>query len=120
MGLFSRKKKPPRREPAMRDMRAGGTNRAAERPASDTHILHTFDDALRGLIEKTVEMGAHVTGMIRLCGPAFWGGDAPAANTIIQTDLLVDKEKDAVMIASVEALARHAPVASDLRLILAA
>jgi phosphate transport system protein len=121
MGLFSsRNKKPVRREPTMRDLRTSVSGRKAERPATDAHILHTFDDALRGLIGKTADMGSHVLGMIQRSGPAFLNRDAAAANAIIQSDLMVDREKDAVMAATVEALARHAPVASDLRLILAA
>jgi phosphate transport system protein len=120
MGLFSsRKSKPVRREPAMRDLRTPGSIRTAERPAADAHILHTFDDALRGLISKTAEMGNHVAGMIQRSAPAFLDRDAAAANAIIQSDLVVDREKEAVLAATVEALARHAPVASDLRLILA-
>jgi phosphate transport system protein len=123
MGLFSsRKKKPTRREPAMRDLRAetGTATRVAERPAADTHILSTFDDALRGLVLKTVEMGRHVAQMVSQSGPAFLDRDLAAANAIIQSDLAVDRSKEAVMAATVEALARHAPVASDLRLVLAA
>ena len=121
MGLFSsRDKKPVRREPTMRDLRASSSARKADRPATDSHILHAFDDALRGLIGKTTDMGNHVVGMIQRSGPAFLNRDAAAANAIIQSDLMVDREKEAVMAATVEALARHAPVASDLRLILAA
>jgi phosphate transport system protein len=124
MGLFSSRppRKPQRREPTVRDLRAPAapSKRSAERPATDTHTLHTFDDALRGLVAKTAEMANHVTGMIKLSGPAFLERDAPAAKTIIQADLIVDKEKEAVLASTVEALARHAPVASDLRLILAA
>jgi phosphate transport system protein len=121
MGLFSsRTKKPARREPTIRDLRAAQpTSRVAERPAADAHIRHAFDDALKGLVKLTGEMGGHVSQMIRRAGPAFIERDARAANEIIQADAAVDREKEAVMAATIEALARNAPVASDLRVILA-
>jgi phosphate transport system protein len=123
MGLFFRRRKKPGANPATPASRKGEAKpgaASAARPATDTHILHTFDEALGGLVAKTIEMGGHVTRMARRCGPAFWERDAAAAKEIIQADGAVDKQKDAVMAATVEALARHRPVASDLRLILAA
>ena len=57
--------------------------------------------------------------MVRRSGPASADRDLAAAKDIIAADAVVDRQKDAVRAATVEALARHAPVASDLRLILA-
>ena len=125
MGLFWRRKKnrpkPPPRPTLQqaRDLRASGARRAAQGPANEPHILQAFDERLRDLAAKAAAMGVEVAGMVRRSGPAFADRDLAAAKDIIAADAVVDRQKDAVRAATVEALARHAPVASDLRLILA-
>lgn len=117
MGLFSR-----------RPRAAAATSAPAHQPkvqqptakSADAHILHAFDDALSGLIAETLTLGTLVSGMVGRCAVVFLERNAAAAKAIIDSDMEVDRHKDALMQSVVRALARHAPVASDLRLILAA
>ena len=87
---------------------------------SEPHILRAYDQTLGDLIGKTLAMGEHVSRMVERCGPVFVDRNMAAARELIEADIAVDRQKDALMQSTVGALARHAPVASDLRLILAA
>jgi len=92
---------------------------AANPPDLDPHTLTTFDQALGELMSRVKRMGEHVGGMVAGCGPVFLAQDLAKARELIQADLKVDAQKDELMSRTLEVLARHRPVASDLRLVLA-
>jgi phosphate transport system protein len=70
-------------------------------------------------MSRVKQMGDHVGGMVASCGPVFLEQDVSKARELIQADLKVDSQKDELMSRTLEVLARHRPVASDLRLVLA-
>ena len=83
------------------------------------HTLSSFDDALRDLIDRVTEMGERVKMMVAKAAPIFLERNLTAADALIRDDLDIDQRKDALIAAAVLVLARHQPVASDLRLVLA-
>jgi len=83
------------------------------------HTLSSFDDALRDLIDRVLEMGEGVKMMVAKAAPIFLERNLTAADSLIRDDLDIDQRKDALIAAAVLVLARHQPVASDLRLVLA-
>ena len=87
--------------------------------AQPPHILTAFDEALSVLIERAAQMGDSVLKMVDQCAATFLDRNAAAAKQLIQSDLDVDAQKDAVLAQAIDVLVRHQPVASDLRLVLA-
>jgi phosphate transport system protein len=83
------------------------------------HTLTNFDQALADLMTRVKQMGEHVGGMVAQCVPVFLAHDIAKAQAIIQADLNVDAQKDELLSRTMETIARHQPVASDLRLALA-
>lgn len=83
------------------------------------HTLKAFDQSLSELVTLIVDMGDHVSAMVRRSVQVFLHRDPAAANQLIQDDLQVDKQKTAIIARTLDALVRHQPVASDLRLIVA-
>jgi phosphate transport system protein len=83
------------------------------------HTLTTFDQALADLMTRVRQMGDHVGGMVAHCVPVFLDHDIARAQAIIHADLTVDSQKDELLSRTMETIARHQPVASDLRLALA-
>jgi phosphate transport system protein len=83
------------------------------------HTLKAFDQSLNELVTRIVEMGDYVSGMVEKSAEVFLQRDPSAANRLIQDDLQVDNLKNAIVARTLDALVRHQPVASDLRLILA-
>ena len=96
--------------------RAGAAAPAA--PAPD-HTLRAFGGALDALAQRASEMGVAVMRMVDQCALIFLAHDVANAKALIQLDLEVDRLKDALLAQSLEVLARHQPVATDLRLLLA-
>jgi phosphate transport system protein len=92
---------------------------SAPAAGSTPHTLRAVDVTLDQLIAEASDMGAHVLRMAEDCVGMFLNHDANAAQRLIQSDLVVDKMYDAVIVRAVEILTRYQPVASDLRLIFA-
>lgn len=81
--------------------------------------MRAFGEALAALNDKLLAMGKVVQQMVDQSAVVFLGHDVARAKSIIQLDLEVDAQKDALLALAWEVLARHQPVASDLRLLLA-
>jgi phosphate transport system protein len=96
-----------------RDIRAEGPKKM------DAHTLRAFGEMLEDLNKQAAQMGAHVVHMVEGCIPIFLNHDVAAAKALIQLDLQADKQKEAIIARTVDVLALHQPVASDLRLVLA-
>jgi len=92
---------------------------AAAQPVLDQHTLRSFSEALASLTARATQMGALVTRMVDQSALVFLDHDVGKAKALIQLDLEVDSQKDALLAQALEVLARHQPVASDLRLLLA-
>ena len=92
---------------------------AAAEPKLDQHTLRSFGDALASLTARVSQMGELVTRMVDQSALVFLDHDVGRAKALIQLDLEVDSQKDALLAQALEVLARHQPVASDLRLLLA-
>ncbi|MGQ9830904.1 MAG: phosphate signaling complex protein PhoU [Thermochromatium sp.] len=85
----------------------------------DPHILQSFDTRLDELSERLQAMAATVGDMVEGCLDAFLDSDAAAAQRIIHKDLDVDRHDEAIRTDVMDILACLAPVASDLRQVLA-
>lgn len=94
------------------------TTRAAASPPPE-HTLRAFGEALNQLAQETIKMGEHVARMVNDCARIFLEHDASAAKQLIQADLEADRQKDGLLSRTIDVLALHQPVASDLRLVLA-
>jgi phosphate transport system protein len=99
--------------------KSGRDIRADNPKKMDTHTLRAFGDLLEDLNKQAAQMGAHVIHMVEGCIPIFLNHDLAAAKALIQSDLQADKQKEAIIARTVDVLALHQPVASDLRLVLA-
>jgi phosphate transport system protein len=126
MGLrqFFSRKRPVKKLPAtgsraMIDGKERPGSGAQSLISDGSHTLKAFDQALHDLVSRIGEIGEYVTVMVGQSADIFLDRDPSAANRLIQHDLEVDSRKNAVIAATFEILARHQPVASDLRLILA-
>ena len=114
MAWFSR-----RMSPAQESAKMAAATAAAANPPADQHTLRAFGEALARVSSATAQMGDLVVRMVRESAPVFLERDAARAKAIIELDLEVDRQKDALLSQTMEILARHQPVASDLRLLLA-
>ena len=86
---------------------------------SDVHTLSAFENALNDLSARSTQMGKDVCNMVDGCVAIFLERDNDAAKDFIQADLAIDRQKDALISATMQIIARHQPVAADLRLVLA-
>ncbi|HTT96506.1 MAG TPA: phosphate signaling complex protein PhoU [Rhizomicrobium sp.] len=111
MGLFTRKSKPIPVPPAPKSRIAGD--------GGPPHTLTAFEEALVGLIKRAGQMGDSVLKMVDASALVFLEHNASRAKELIQADLNVDAQKDALLAQAIDVLVRHQPVASDLRLVLA-
>jgi phosphate transport system protein len=123
MGLFTRRT-PPKPTPVSSTLKpapvaaASATRMAADAP-QPPHTLTAFEEALAGLIKRAAQMGNSVLKMVDASALVFLEHNAARAKELIQADLNVDAQKDALMAQAIDVLVRHQPVASDLRLVLA-
>ncbi|MGB8277487.1 MAG: phosphate signaling complex protein PhoU [Methylovirgula sp.] len=83
------------------------------------HTLKAFDQSLNELLTLITEMSSYVSAMVEKSVQIFQHRDPAAANQLIRDDLQVDNLKNAIDARTLDALVRHQPVASDLRLVLA-
>jgi phosphate transport system protein len=123
MGLFTRRT-PPKPTPVLATLKpapvaaAAATRMAADAP-QPPHTLTAFEEALARLIKRAAQMGDSVLKMVDASALVFLEHNAARAKELIQADLNVDAQKDALMAQAIDVLVRHQPVASDLRLVLA-
>jgi phosphate transport system protein len=120
--FFGRKKNSPAlNEPAVGagPQKSGRDIRAQNDKPLDQHTLRVFGEMLDDLNGQARRMGDHVIRMVEGCIPLFLNHDVVAAKALIQADLQADKQKEAIIARTLEVLALHQPVASDLRLVLA-
>ncbi|HVU21406.1 MAG TPA: phosphate signaling complex protein PhoU [Rhizomicrobium sp.] len=119
MGLFTRKPIKPVSAPAPQSARPSPAMRKAADAPPPPHTLTAFEEALSTLIKSAAEMGDSVLKMVDASALVFLDHNAARAKELIQADLNVDAQKDALMTQAIDVLVRHQPVASDLRLVLA-
>lgn len=86
---------------------------------TEPHTLQSFDERLDRLSEQLQAMAGIVGTMVDGCLDAFLDSDSAAAQSIIHRDLDVDRHDEAIRTDVMDILARLAPVASDLRQVLA-
>ena len=122
MGWFSRRGRSTRRDVSSgldNPKVLGPTANVAAQPLADQHTLRTFEEALAGVASCAAQMGLLVTRMVDQSAIVFLTQDVAQAKALIQLDLEVDSQKDALLAQVIEVLARYQPVASDLRLLVA-
>src|SRR5262245_28595176 len=112
MRLFSRRARArPKTSPEAKAAGPGAATFAAAPPALDQHTLRSFSDALGSLTARASQMGDLVTRMVDQSALVFLDHDVGKAKALIQLDLEVDSQKDALLAQALEVLARHQPVA---------
>lgn len=87
--------------------------------ASDTHIVTSFDRDLEALQAHLIRMGGLVEAALIEAARALEALDLPAAEQVIAGDAAVDALEDFIQTEAASLIARRAPTASDLRLVLA-
>ncbi|AZL60788.1 phosphate signaling complex protein PhoU [Tabrizicola piscis] len=87
--------------------------------ASDTHIVASFDRDLEALQAHLLRMGGLVEAALIEAARALEAQDLPAAEKVIDGDKAVDALEDFIQTEAATLIARRAPTASDLRLVLA-
>jgi phosphate transport system protein len=87
--------------------------------ANDTHIVASFDRDLEALQAHLIRMGSLVEAALVDAARALEAQDIAAAEKIIAGDAAVDALEDFIQTESATLIARRAPTASDLRLVLA-
>jgi phosphate transport system protein len=86
---------------------------------TEGHIYSAFDSALGALRLKVLEMGGLVVDQVSTAVQALLDGDRLAAETVLEREAQVNDYEQAIERSTVELLARQAPVANDLRVIVA-
>ena len=87
--------------------------------ASDTHIVASFDRDLEALQAHLIRMGGLVEAALVDAARALEALDIAAAERIIAGDAAVDALEDFIQTEAATLIARRAPTATDLRLVLA-
>jgi len=90
-----------------------------EFPPLEGHISKAFDGALASLHVKVIEMGGLVLDQVREATHAYTEWDEEAALQVIERERDVNSYKKTIDSEQLLLIARRAPVASDLRAILA-
>lgn len=85
----------------------------------DSHIVSAFDRDLEGLQAALARMSALVEDALIEAASALETLDAPRAEAVILGDRAIDSLDDRINIDAAGVIARRAPTASDLRLVLA-
>ena len=87
--------------------------------AGEGHTIKAWDGALTGLRERAHEMGRLVAGQVGTAVRALLESDREAAELVLRRELQINAWQTEIEAESFRLLARQAPVASDLRTILA-
>jgi phosphate transport system protein len=83
------------------------------------HIIKAWDGALAGLRERAHEMGRLVAAQVGTAVRALLESDREAAELVLRRELQINAWQTEIEAESFRLLARQAPVASDLRTVLA-
>jgi phosphate transport system protein len=94
-------------------------DRASVSGSNEGHTLKAYDDALLDLRRHGHAMGVLVTEQVETAVRALLDSDREAAELVIVREQKVNQFQADIEAESFELLARQAPVASDLRLVLA-
>lgn len=86
---------------------------------SDIHIVSSFDRDLEALQAHMIRMGGLVEAALVDAARALEAQDLPAADKVIAGDTAVDALEEFIQTEAATLIARRAPTASDLRLVLA-
>ncbi|MEC9344503.1 MAG: phosphate signaling complex protein PhoU, partial [Pseudomonadota bacterium] len=84
------------------------------------HTVTAFDDDLKFITRKVVEMGGHAESMIARSIAALVKGDKALAEAIVAEDLVLDSLQHEMDERAVIVLAKRQPMAADLREIIGA
>jgi phosphate transport system protein len=87
--------------------------------ATDSHIVASFDRDLEALQAHLLRMGGLVEAALVDAARALEAQDLPAAEAVITGDKAVDALEDFIQTEAATLIARRAPTATDLRLVLA-
>ena len=82
------------------------------------HIIREFDQAMRGLADLVISMGAQARLNLSRAMEALLQRDLDRCKVVIADDTEVDEAERAVDAAGMDILLRFHPVASDLRLVI--
>jgi phosphate transport system protein len=88
-------------------------------PASDTHIVSSFDRDLEALQAHLVRLSGLVETALLDAAKALETQDIPLAELVIAGDAASDALEEFIQVEAAGLIARRAPTASDLRLVLA-
>lgn len=83
------------------------------------HTLKSFDVALSSLMNATMRMAERVQVMVNEAGKALVAHDVDLARHVVESDLSVDRDYEALRAQCLEILTRFHPVAGDLRQVIA-
>jgi phosphate transport system protein len=83
------------------------------------HTVRAYDGALSGLRQRAHEMGTLVAQQVETAVRALLEGDREAAELVLQREQRINAFQTEIEAESFRLLARQAPVASDLRTVLA-
>jgi phosphate transport system protein len=87
---------------------------------ADHHIVSSFDDDLNALSDKLAEMGGLCEKLVGDSVEALIKRDIPLARRVIEWDRRIDRLQHEIEEASIRTIAKRAPVAIDLRQVVAA
>lgn len=82
------------------------------------HTFTQFDTELDGLQKRLLEMGGLVVQQLTRAVDALDSGDLAAIDAVIVDDRRVNEQEVALDEACIELIARHAPQAGDLRMVM--
>src|SRR5579862_389760 len=92
---------------------------ADDTPLLEGHISKAFDGALATLHVRVLEMGGLVLDQVREATHAYTDWDETAAVRVIERERDVNEYSHSINAEQLTLIARRAPVAGDLRAILA-
>ncbi|MDM7933623.1 phosphate signaling complex protein PhoU [Tabrizicola sp.] len=88
-------------------------------PSNEIHILSAFDRDLEALQAHLIRLGSMAESALVEAARALETQDLPAADRVIAGDAALDALEDFIQTEAATLIARRAPTASDLRLVLA-
>jgi phosphate transport system protein len=83
------------------------------------HTIKAYDGALSDLRGRALALGQRVAGQVETAVRALIDGDRDAAELVLQREKQINAWQTEIEAESFRLLARQAPVASDLRTLLA-
>jgi phosphate transport system protein len=89
-------------------------------PEHSEHLVKSFDNDLKKLIDMLVRMGGIVENQVALATDAMMNRDSEAAGRTVEEDVKVDALEREIEQFVIRMLALRQPMAADLRLVVAA